>query len=1197
MALGYITQHKDYWIAPNAVNITLNALGEANRIQGSVASGAVIMCWIDGITELGYDNGHEYRRWPLSLSPTYFNTDTAKYVYAAVPRSATIGSQAVIVFPSEQLDINGKNASEQQIGSTDYLYIYLHGIISEVLTENGSTIRKWTLDPRENWGQLDTAAARDAQKNTTDWYHYDQSTQLVSFLKGIVMSATSWFQNLRLGNKNLTGVATADTSDVYADSDEMVATPGFVKSRYLSKTTDDQAQGNIEFLKDVTVRGNTQTDGDMAVGGDANIGGLLQVVKDVIAKAVRSWNYTGDGVADTGFNLTDNDGTGHSKLVVDNLLVRMKATFIEMEIKELSAVAGDFVFSQASGRIEEVHYLDADGHTIGIDKVNVPWLVRMLPMAVQRRWMLGRRQEKQRQWSKLTESERNSVKNFRCFLRSDDGTTRLINTWRVGDLARCQTLDIQSTTRDDGTRIAGRGQGEGADSIDRHQTQGNVFYWRRVNVAAVTTTGTRQRCYVDLGNNDEGDDFYADSDIPCAGDNIVCFGNDTDATRQGLVIIETTGTDAPAIKEYRGIGNRNNTGGKWSLNNRLKTKISPTTGNRFVAPSFVIETDDGDRDLGGKNLIDYHDWYDNIHKTNTDDDDYHESIFVRVEDEVFDVYSPIVYLKKGRYCFSAYMRETVDDEGYTVDDVFIQAKKSSKYSEDYGQYTDVQTDSTDEGDGWIKGTFNLTEDCFVVLEIGTGTEFIFEYGLEINKIQLERGSNRTEYTTYYIPQNTDSRFEVTRGSIEMKVSDSEGKTNRRIQTVEGTVSEVQNAVASPNLLDNNKWKNNDTGAIILPDTNGRVFFPSGVDLDSESLSLKAGTYVFSFYALKDEEHPMGLMPRALLNNDDEIALQVKAVQDTEECRYYGTFFLATDQSIHIVVSYEDSTGIEYIKHAQLEVGSYPSRYVAKGLVNTASFVEQTADEINMSVRDDLGEVGININGSDKNIKLIGDKVGFVGSDGKKEYIKVGIDTSGLPYFIFLDKDGNEAYNLGWGGLQQIANNSVADKWYGTILTNKITDGLEVQPSDIPALYGEMIAPHNPKWRFTEGYIVNAQGNRIYNISKTSEPSSYNNSYLNSKATVQQSGSFVPSDPIADGWYAENAGSYGELSLFYTNGGEVVYSGFIISLGHDQRVVDGVVSYEHYSIKISGNGYSSVGHRTTKGTAVIADSPVVFPSYI
>ena len=45
----YVTKPADYWIANNAVNITLNALGEKNRIQGSVASGAVIMCFVDSI--------------------------------------------------------------------------------------------------------------------------------------------------------------------------------------------------------------------------------------------------------------------------------------------------------------------------------------------------------------------------------------------------------------------------------------------------------------------------------------------------------------------------------------------------------------------------------------------------------------------------------------------------------------------------------------------------------------------------------------------------------------------------------------------------------------------------------------------------------------------------------------------------------------------------------------------------------------------------------------------------------------------------------------------------------------------------------------------------------------------------------------------------------------------------------------------
>ena len=84
----YVNQSKDYWIASTAVSITLNALSDKNRIQGSVASGAVIMCFIEDIKAesaggepgngdgLWYGANHEPKRWPLSLSLTYFNCDT-----------------------------------------------------------------------------------------------------------------------------------------------------------------------------------------------------------------------------------------------------------------------------------------------------------------------------------------------------------------------------------------------------------------------------------------------------------------------------------------------------------------------------------------------------------------------------------------------------------------------------------------------------------------------------------------------------------------------------------------------------------------------------------------------------------------------------------------------------------------------------------------------------------------------------------------------------------------------------------------------------------------------------------------------------------------------------------------------------------------------------------------------------------------
>ena len=90
----------NYWISSTALSITLNAMGDADYIQANVASGAMIMCYMRNIDGLGYDAGHNYRRWNLIANPTYFNSTTEKYVYAAIPRKQQENGTALIVFPS-----------------------------------------------------------------------------------------------------------------------------------------------------------------------------------------------------------------------------------------------------------------------------------------------------------------------------------------------------------------------------------------------------------------------------------------------------------------------------------------------------------------------------------------------------------------------------------------------------------------------------------------------------------------------------------------------------------------------------------------------------------------------------------------------------------------------------------------------------------------------------------------------------------------------------------------------------------------------------------------------------------------------------------------------------------------------------------------------------------------------------------------
>ena len=122
------TTTNDYWISPDALFIERNALAMPDYVQASCVGNAQILVYVKGI--INYDAGHNYRRWRLQASPTVFNTHTEKYVYAAIPRTEAVGNVANIVFPSEEIDIYGRNAEEQQKGSEDYYYIFLQGILS-----------------------------------------------------------------------------------------------------------------------------------------------------------------------------------------------------------------------------------------------------------------------------------------------------------------------------------------------------------------------------------------------------------------------------------------------------------------------------------------------------------------------------------------------------------------------------------------------------------------------------------------------------------------------------------------------------------------------------------------------------------------------------------------------------------------------------------------------------------------------------------------------------------------------------------------------------------------------------------------------------------------------------------------------------------------------------------------------------------
>lgn len=330
----------DYWFSSSAIFIQLNAAGNNDYIHANCATGAMVLCYMKDIPGLGYDNGHNYRRWTLVASPTVFHDHNKRYVYIAIPRSDAVDSVAQFVFPLEELDIYGCNENGQQIGSTDYYYIWTQGIIAA--SEVSGVLR-----PRE-WEQVidsGTLASDEAIAGggSDSWWEYIASSDMVRFIKTISeavflrLSATwATITNLVLGGHTLDGVADDDT---LSDNNTRVVTPSFGNKRYLSRTHDDTAAGNITLLQNLEVRGETILKRTATVG---------DYVKDI---------QVGIG-SRSGVRIYD-DGT----IIARNLELSQGLSVPTIKYNSIEVLSGTRWDSAGKGRVKEIIDLDDSLHT------------------------------------------------------------------------------------------------------------------------------------------------------------------------------------------------------------------------------------------------------------------------------------------------------------------------------------------------------------------------------------------------------------------------------------------------------------------------------------------------------------------------------------------------------------------------------------------------------------------------------------------------------------------------------------------------------------------------------------------------------------------------------------------------------------------------------------------------------------------
>lgn len=249
--------------------------------------------------------------------------------------------------------------------------------------------------------------------------------------------------------------------------------------------------------QDETFEGNVGFKKDVNFKAAALFADVVAILKKLKAQGgietddVRSANYDED--TQQGFGLLRTKNGGY-RLSLSELEVWCKAIFHELEIRKLSYAGGNIYLSGAGSKIvhvEEQH--SASGVTTG----------------------------------------------WKCYLLADDGSTATQNLWRVKDQARCQSFNIL----------------EG-----KHEGVSNKSYWRlvtEVSTQPVTITaadgtalyGGRLFDWVTLSATD----CMTGSDTPAAGDTIVLDGASEDATRQGVLMLESTGNGTPRIVGLCGV--------------------------------------------------------------------------------------------------------------------------------------------------------------------------------------------------------------------------------------------------------------------------------------------------------------------------------------------------------------------------------------------------------------------------------------------------------------------------------------------------------------------------------------------------------------------------------------------------------------------------------------------------------------------
>ena len=451
---------------------------------------------------------------------------------------------------------------------------------------------------------------------------YSRLNAMESKIEELVYNGQSYLNN----GGGSGGIYIIKSYDKTSPTEYNVYSARAVDKKYLSKLTDDTAEGLITFAKGIIAQGLA----DLAMGATFGNSAKITELGEAVFRAIKSLDY--DNAAEQGFSV-EKEKNGKYHAFFTNLTIWGKAIFHELEVRKLSYSGGNIYLSGAGSK-----------------------LIKVVP--VKKSVSNG-----VTSWVETAEDDVECV-GWKCYLLADNGTTATMNDWQEGDQARCQTM---------GEITAG----------GTYSDVSNKSYWRTIPDGGISTQnekiyGTKTETYLDedgneqtrevpvelydgqafawivIGKHSEGFDGYTEdgapaetTGIPAEGDTIVLDGNrhrnehgEYDKTdRQNVIVLETTGDYAPRIACFANITEYKHTFEKIVNGSKKEVSLSvfetsPKGGTKINSSSFEWISDDGST----INIINYRgDWVkDNAYHKN-DQVNHNNAVWVCVANYGVDV--------------------------------------------------------------------------------------------------------------------------------------------------------------------------------------------------------------------------------------------------------------------------------------------------------------------------------------------------------------------------------------------------------------------------------------------------------------------------------------------------------------------------------------------------------------------------------